>query len=407
MNIFYKMYCRVFQCGMKVAVNFLKFPQPTQLDGLKQLTETVKKNGINSILIVTDDVLHNKLKLIDGLKADLEENGIKYAVYDKTVPNPTIDNIEEGVALYNENGCGALIAFGGGSPMDCAKGIACRIAKPNQPIPKMKGVLKVRKKLPTIFAVPTTSGTGSEATIAAVISNSETHEKYAINDPVLIPKYAVLDPNLTLKLPKHITSTTGMDALTHAVEAYIGKSGTAHTDEMAIKATKLVFENLKNAYDNGEDIRARRNMQIASFFAGIAFTRAYVGNVHAMAHTLGGFYGTPHGLANAVILPHILDFYGSSAYKKLAELANAVGIKGADDETKAKKFIQEVKDMNKYMNIPTTIEGIKEEDIPTMVDRAYAEANPLYPVPKIMSKQDLANMYREISAPAKKEEAAE
>ncbi len=396
MNVFYKAFCRTYQFVMKIAANFLPFRQPEILEGLEKVPEQIEKLGIASVLIVTDDVLHNKLHLIDGLKEGLEAKGIKYAVYDKTVPNPTIDNIEEGVALYKENGCNALIAFGGGSPMDCAKGIGCRIARANKEIPKMKGVLKVMKKLPVIFAVPTTSGTGSEATLAAVISNSVTHEKYAINDPVLIPKYAVLDPSLTLKLPKHITSTTGMDALTHAVEAYIGSSNTELTKAMAIKATKLIFENLKNAYDNGEDIKARRNMQLASYYAGVAFTRAYVGNVHAIAHTLGGFYGVPHGLANAVILPHILDFYGEKAYVKLSELANAVGIKGTT-EAKAKQFIQAVKDMNAYMNIPTTIDGIKEEDIPTMVERAFKEANPLYPVPKIMSKEDFTAMYHEIA----------
>lgn len=396
MNVFYKAFCRTYQFVMKIAANFLPFRQPEILEGLEKVPEQIEKLGIASVLIVTDDVLHNKLHLIDGLKEGLEAKGIKYAVYDKTVPNPTIDNIEEGVALYKENACNALIAFGGGSPMDCAKGIGCRIARPNKEIPKMKGVLKVMKKLPVIFAVPTTSGTGSEATLAAVISNSLTHEKYAINDPVLIPKYAVLDPSLTLKLPKHITSTTGMDALTHAVEAYIGSSNTELTKAMAIKATKLIFENLKNAYDNGEDIKARRNMQLASYYAGVAFTRAYVGNVHAIAHTLGGFYGVPHGLANAVILPHILDFYGEKAYVKLSELANAVGIKGTT-EAKAKQFIQAVKDMNAYMNIPTTIDGIKEEDIPTMVERAFKEANPLYPVPKIMSKEEFTAMYHEIA----------
>ena len=396
MNVFYKAFCRTYQFVMKIAANFLPFRQPEILEGLEKVPEQIEKLGIASVLIVTDDVLHNKLHLIDGLKEGLEAKGIKYAVYDKTVPNPTIDNIEEGVALYKENGCNALIAFGGGSPMDCAKGIGCRIARANKEIPKMKGVLKVMKKLPVIFAVPTTSGTGSEATLAAVISNSVTHEKYAINDPVLIPKYAVLDPSLTLKLPKHITSTTGMDALTHAVEAYIGSSNTELTKAMAIKATKLIFENLKNAYDNGEDIKARRKLQLASYYAGVAFTRAYVGNVHAIAHTLGGFYGVPHGLANAVILPHILDFYGEKAYVKLSELANAVGIKGTT-EAKAKQFIQAVKDMNAYMNIPTTIDGIKEEDIPTMVERAFKEANPLYPVPKIMSKEDFTAMYHEIA----------
>ena len=302
--------------------------------------------------------------------------------------------------MYKENACEGIIAFGGGSPMDCAKGVGCRVARPGKTIPQMKGTLKVMKKLPVIFAIPTTSGTGSEATVAAVVSNPETHEKYPINDPVLIPKYAVLDPTLTLGLPKHITSTTGMDALTHAVEAYIGKSNTPKTRDWSVKATKLIFENLKAVYDDGSDVKKRKNMQWASFFAGEAFTRAYVGYVHSIAHTLGGQYGVPHGLANAVILPHVLDYYGASVYQPLSELANAVGIKGASAEAKAKAFIQAIKDMNAYMDIPTQIKGIKEEDIPQMVERSYKEANPLYPVPKFMGKEEMAAMYREISAPA-------
>lgn len=400
MNAFQKAFCRIYQAGMRVGMKVMNFREPTIIDGLDKLPSSVVKEGLSSVLIVTDDVLHNKLHLIDGLKAGLEEKSVKYCVYDKTVPNPTISNIEEAYAMYKENACEGIIAFGGGSPMDCAKGVGCRVARPGKTIPQMKGTLKVMKKLPVIFAIPTTSGTGSEATVAAVVSNPETHEKYPINDPVLIPKYAVLDPTLTLGLPKHITSTTGMDALTHAVEAYIGKSNTPKTRDWSVKATKLIFENLKAVYDDGSDVKKRKNMQWASFFAGEAFTRAYVGYVHSIAHTLGGQYGVPHGLANAVILPHVLDYYGASIYQPLSELANAVGIKGASAEAKAKAFIQAIKDMNAYMNIPTQIKGIKEEDIPQMVERSYKEANPLYPVPKFMGKEEMAAMYREISAPA-------
>ena len=349
MNIFEKAFCRIFQAGMRVGMKILNFREPAIIHGLDKLPDAVVKEGLTSVLIVTDDVLHNKLKMIDGLKQGLEEKGIKYCIFDKTVPNPTITNIEDAYAMYKENGCEGIIAFGGGSPMDCAKGVGCRVARPNKTIPELKGTLKVLKKLPVIFAIPTTSGTGSEATVAAVVSNPETHEKYPINDPVLIPKYAVLDPTLTLGLPKHITSTTGMDALTHAVEAYIGKSNTYKTREWSIKATKLIFENLKAVYDDGSDLKKRKNMQWASFFAGEAFTRAYVGYVHSIAHTLGGTYGIPHGLANAVILPHLLDYYGESIYVPLSELANAVGIKGATPEVKAKAFIKAVKDMKEYM----------------------------------------------------------
>ncbi|NLL55688.1 MAG: iron-containing alcohol dehydrogenase [Clostridiales bacterium] len=402
MSIFYRLYCRVYQRIFKVASYFLNFREPKLLEGLDVLPKFIKDKGFGSVLIVTDDFLHNKAKLIDGLKAGLKEQDINVMVYDKVVPNPTISNIEEGVKCYNEGNCKAIIAVGGGSPMDCAKGIGARIARPNKSIPKMKGLLKVLKKIPTLFAIPTTSGTGSEATVTSVVSNETTHEKYPINDTVLIPSYAVLDPKLTIGLPKHITSTTGMDALTHAVEAYIGSSNTKKTAEMARKAVVLIFENLKKAYDNGEDLTARKNMQLAAFYAGIAFTRAYVGNVHAIAHTLGGFYNAPHGDANAVILPYILEYYGQKAYKKLAELADLVDIKGQTVEEKGKNFILAIRGLNQSMNIPDNVNeikaiekagGVKDQDIPTMVERAFAEANPLYPVPKIMSKKDFTKMY--------------
>ena len=244
--------------------------------------------------------------------------------------------------------------------------------------------------------------------MAAVITNSQTHEKYAINDHALIPEYALLDPTLTTGLPKKITSTTGMDALTHAVEAYIGKGNTKGTKDMAEKAVKLIFDNLVTAYNDGGNLQARENMLVGAYYAGAAFTRAYVGYVHAMAHTMGGFYHTPHGLANSVILPHVLDWFGSSIYKKLAKLADIVGIDGDSIEVKAKKFIQAIKDMNKAMDIPEKIEGVVEEkDLPTMVDRAYSEAHPLYPVPKFMSKKDLEDMFRQVCPPKSADDGEE
>lgn len=399
LNVFQKAWCRTYQGVFKILIPMLPYRKPELIEGVdsvKKLPAKIKELGYDSVLIVTDSVLMS-LGLVDGLIEGLKAENVKVSLFDKTVPNPTIDNIEEALGMYNENGCQAIIAFGGGSPMDCAKGVGARVARPNKQIPQMKGLLKVLKKTPTLFAIPTTSGTGSETTLAAVVTNSETHEKYPINDFVLIPHYAVLDPTLTMGLPKHITSTTGMDALTHAVEAYIGNSTTKETREMARKATKLIFENLTKAYDDGKNLEARDNMQHASFYAGVAFTVSYVGYVHAIAHTLGGFYHVPHGLANSIILPYVLDYYGESAYKKLAELADVVGIDGGSEEEKAKKFIQAIRDMNKYMNIPEKVSGIKEEDIPTMVERALSEANPLYPVPRLMGKEEMTEMFKIIA----------
>jgi len=373
---------------------------PELLEGensLKKLPGTIKEKGISNVLIVTGSHI-SSMGLINNLLEGLNEKNIKYAIYNKTTPNPTIDNIEEALLVYKQNKCEGIVAFGGGSPMDCAKGIAARVARPNKTIPQMKGLLKVHKRIPFLFAVPTTAGTGSETTVAAVVRDSTTNEKYSITDMSLIPHVAVLDPALTLNLPPHITASTGMDALCHAVEAYIGRSNTKDTYAYARKAIKLIFDNLYEAYSNGSNIEARAKMQKASFYAGLAFTRAYVGYVHAIAHTLGGFYSMPHGLANAVIMPYVFEFYGNNAGKALAELADLIEIGEINDsqEEKTGKFIDAIKNLNKSMDIPDKISGIKEEDIPTMAQRAFKEANPLYPVPRIMTKEDIISIYYKI-----------
>ena len=396
----YKLYCRLYQSLFRLFSYLLPWREPVLLEGnnsVLKLPEIIKAKGIPNVLIVTGSTLAS-IGILNNLLTALEKSDIKYFIYSKTTPNPTIDNIEEALVMYKENNCSGIIAFGGGSPIDCAKGVGARVARPNKSIPSMKGVLKVRKKIPPFFAVPTTAGTGSETTIAAVVTNSKTHEKYAINDMALIPDYAVLDPLLTINLPKHITSTTGMDALTHAVEAYIGKSNTAQTLQQSKDAVRLIFENLYLAYSHGDNLVARANMQKASFLAGLAFTRAYVGNVHAIAHTLGGYYSIPHGLANAVILPYVLEFYGESAHKPLSELAKHVGLCSSTNTPaeSAAKFIEAIKNLNESMEIPTKISGILENDVPKLVKQALSEANPLYPVPKIMTKADAHALYNSI-----------
>ena len=391
-------YYRAYQKVMKVMLYFLDWSEPQLLTGpgsIRKLPSVIKEKGIGKVMVVTDKGLMS-LNLLDGLFEELDKAGISYVVYDGVQPNPSIENIEEAREMFVSNGCEAMIAFGGGSPMDCAKAACARVVRPNKTIPQMRGVLKVMRKLPPFFAVPTTAGTGSETTVAAVVSNTQTHEKYAINDPCLRPKFAVLDPELTTGLPKKITSTTGLDALTHAVEAYIGKSNTRETEDYAEKATKLIFENLETCYNDGQNIEARGQMLLASFYAGMAFTRAYVGYVHAIAHNLGGMYGIQHGLANSVILPVVLEEYGSTIYPRLAKLAEIVGINGQTEEELAKGFIAEIKAMNERMAIPTSFEQIKEEDIPTIVERAMKEAHPLYPTPVIFDADRLAQIVRKL-----------
>ena len=394
MNRFRKMYCRTFQTVFKIALPFLPYRKPKIVGSVKALPEILKKRRCENVLIITDAGIR-KLGLTQRLEKVLAKNEIPYTIYDRTVANPTTENVAEAVELYRANDCRAIIGFGGGSSMDCAKATGARIAKPHQSLAKMKGILKVHKRLPLLIAIPTTAGTGSETTLAAVITDAETRYKYAINDFPLIPRYAVLDPKVTLSLPPTITASTGMDALTHAVEAFIGNSTTYGTRKDALLAVKLIFENLDTVYNDGSNLDARRNMLHASFYAGCAFTKSYVGYVHAVAHSLGGQYNVPHGYANAVILPMVLEAYGSAVYKKLDKLAVEAGIADPEDsyEEGAKKFIQAIKDMKLRFHIGNTIPEIREEDIPKLAHYADKEANPLYPVPVLMNARELENFY--------------
>lgn len=393
-----KLFYRIYQRGLYVATFFLPINEPTIISGedsLSQLAKQIKFDKYKKAMIITQVVLHEN-GLIDELLLGLKSRGIEYILFDRTIPNPTIAIIEEAKALYVASDCDCLIALGGGSAMDLAKGVGALIARPKKSLRQMKGLLKVGKTIPTLYAVPTTSGTGSEATLACVVTDGLTKEKYAINDPVLIPKYAILSPKLTVGLPKEVTSTTGMDALTHAVEAFIGKSNTRKTKRFAIEAVQLIFSNLLTAYNHPDDLIARNNMQLAAYKAGVAFTRAYVGNVHAVAHTLGGMYHVPHGLANAVILPHILEYYNSKVDHKLSILADAVELTpaSASEHEKAKAFIDAIIKMNEAMSIPANFgDTILDEDIPLMIKRAKAEANPLYPVPVIMDDKAFLRIY--------------
>lgn len=397
MNPFKKMYCRAFQFCFKMVLPVLPYREPKILEDMPHVAAMLKEKHMDRILIVTDKGI-SSLHLLDDLKNALEEQHISWVIFDDTVANPTISNVEAAKKLYEQHHCQAILAFGGGSSIDCAKAAGARIVKPGQPVSKMRGLLKIHKKLPLLVAIPTTAGTGSETTLAAVITDDKTRHKYPINDFFLIPDYAVLDYRVTISLPRQITATTGMDALTHAVEAYIGRSTTRHTEAMAVDAVKRIKTYLKRAYDNGNDAEAREQMLHASYCAGIAFTQSYVGYVHGVAHSLGGQYSIPHGLANAVILPYFLEEYGESCHKRLGRLARLCEIADYNDSDAAasRKFIDWVKEMNASMEIPDHLTGIRTEDIPVMARHADKESNPLYPVPKLMDAKELEQMYDKI-----------
>lgn len=395
MNLIQHICCRAYQGVFRAALPFLPYREPEILHRCEELPDTLKQHKIKKILIVTDPGIV-ACGLMTKITSVLAKEKISYSVYDQTSANPTVRNVEEALALYQKEHCKALLAIGGGSAMDCAKALGARISCPKKTLGQLKGTLHVLHRIPLLIAVPTTAGTGSENTLAAVITDSEKKHKYVLNDFVLIPRYAILDAELTYSLPPHLTATTGMDALTHAVEAYIGRSTTKETREKALLAVKTIYQNIETAYHDSHNHAAREQMLNAAYLAGFAFSRSYVGYVHAVAHSLGGQYNIPHGLANAVLLPEVLESYGSCIHKKLHMLGCAAGVCTEQDSIKAGagKFIASIRTLNKNMGIPDFLSGIQERDIETMSVHAAKEANPLYPVPKLMTRRELEAFYR-------------
>lgn len=391
MNTFF---CRAFQCCFAVGARLLPWRRPRVYAGpgsLLRAADILRENGLRRPFVVA-----SRRQCADehfrALQEALDEQDILLSVFSSVEPNPSVETVEKIAAQYKFDRCDCFLVIGGGSPMDAAKAAAARLARPERSLSRLAGLLKVRRRVPPLIAVPTTAGTGSETTIAAVITGSD-HHKYAVSDLCLIPRYAILDPTLSAGLPPHITAETGMDALTHAVEAYLSRFyNTGMTRALAESAVVTIFAHLERAYRDGVSLEDRAAMLQASFDAGAAFTRASVGNVHAIAHTLGGLYGTPHGLANAVLLPLVLEDYGAAAYPRLARLAWLVGLPGETKEARAKAFIAEIRAMNARMGIPDHFDTIREEDIPLMSKWASQEANPVYPVPVIYDEARFARV---------------
>ena len=387
--------------ALKVTAKVLPFPVPALLTGpgsVKQLAENLSVRGLRHVLVVTDKVLM-EIGLPKTLLASLEKRGISYTIFDDVQPNPTIENVEAGVQAYRQNGCDSIIGFGGGSPIDCAKIIGARLSNPYLSVRRMKGLFRVVLPIPPFFCVPTTAGTGSETTIVGVITDAATHEKFAINDLKLVPKIAVLDPELMVGLPPHITAATGMDALTHAVEAYIGLNGNDFTDENAERATRLVFAHLEDAYRDGTNLEARYNMALAS----LLWRRSFHESLRRLCPrdrptTWEGSTACRTGWPTRSILPHVLKFCRAEAEDKLAALATVGGISepGESNAALSYRFIEHIEKMNERMQIPTTIAELRVEDIPLIVDRALAEAHPDYPVPRIMTRGECDSLVRQL-----------
>jgi alcohol dehydrogenase class IV len=385
--------------GAGMVTRFLPIPQPTLMVGpgsSGRLGEAIAGMGHRKILIVTDAIIA-KLGLLDALTQALTAGGADYVVFDRITPDAPIPLIEDCIAFYKDNGCDAIVAFGGGSSMDAAKVTAVAVNNP-KPLRQLAGYFKGLHNPVTIYAVPTTAGTGSEVTVAAVISDPEKQQKLVVMDLRVVPRMAALDPALMTGLPPAITAATGIDALTHAVEAFIGRWATPSTDGMALSAVGLIFENLPKAYHDGKDLVAREKMALASTYAGLAFTRANVGYVHAIAHQFGGKYHTPHGLANAIMLPVVLEYSAPAVTGRLAQLAvrAKLGRGGEDDDTLAQRFLDGVRALNAQLHIPTTLEALREADIPALARAACAEAHLGYPVPRYMDEATCEALIRQV-----------
>ena len=356
------------------------------------MCEQVAILGFTRVIIVTDNFLGGS-GILDGIKSTLADTNVEFVVYDGVLPDPSFDQVQAGEALLRTEKCQAVIAVGGGSVLDAAKMMAMLHTNPG-PLEKFDGIQKCKKPGLPLFAVPTTAGTGSEITLAAIITDPVSHKKVPVVDSKMIPGYVALDAEIMKGMPPGITAATGMDALTHAVESYLSKASNEATEIQARAAIRLIFKYLVEAYKDGSDMEARDGMALASFYAGAAFGKTSVGYVHGIAHQLGRVCGTPHGNANAMVLPEVLAAYGDCVHQRLADLARLVnlGETGSSSSQLAGLFIQAIIDMRQEMDLPLQPQDLKLQDVPGIVEEALTEAGALYPVPRYMSADEVRNI---------------
>ncbi len=395
-----KLLFRCYHLLLKLIVLLVRIPDPRLFEGdnaVEVWLAELRRQGLERVLLVTDPTMA-RLGIAEQIASRLKEAGIAVSIFDGVQPNPTVENVERALALYQESGAEGLVAIGGGSVIDCAKLVGGRAVRPNKTVADLKGLFKVLRRLPSLSAIPTTAGTGSETTVAAVITDDKTHVKYAVTDLCLVPKYAVLMPELTRSLPPFFTATTGIDALTHAIEAYIGINGLPFSDGRALAAIDAIFTYLPRACRDGDDMEARAAMLKASFQAGQAFTRTSVGYVHAIAHQFGARYGTPHGLANAVMLMPVLNWYGWQIDKKLAQICDYCRLARVSDSDadKARTVRERVNALLSETGVPGVLADLKAEDIPALARAALAEAHPDYPVPRFINQAECEALIRSV-----------
>lgn len=360
------------------------------------LCEQVSILGFSRVIIITDEFLGSS-GILDGIKATLTRTEVEFVVFDGVLPDPSFDQVQAGEAQLRAEKCQAIIAVGGGSVLDAAKMMALLHTNPGT-LASFERPQKSKHPTLPLFAIPTTAGTGSEITLAAVITDPVSHKKTPVIDSKMIPGYVALDAEIMKGMPPGITAATGMDALTHAVESYLSRASTAATEIQATAAVRLIFKYLVRAYNNGGDMEARDAMAMASFYAGAAFGKTSVGYVHAIAHQLGRVCSTPHGNANAMVLPEVLSAYGNCVYPRLADLARLLDIGAATDSDQqlAQQFIQAITEMRQALQLPLQPQGLKPEHLADIIDEALAEAGALYPVPRYMSADEIGLMVKRL-----------
>jgi alcohol dehydrogenase class IV len=345
----------------------------------KQAGELLKPYVEKKLLVVTDKGLVDSGALT-GFFTSLDQAGLKYDIYQDVQPNPSSTVIDDAVAFLKNSECDAIIGIGGGSSIDAAKAVAAMATNPGS-ILDYEGYDRLINDPMPLFAIPTTSGTGSECTASTVVTNPKNSFKTAIISPRLFPKLAILDAELTMKLPPAITASTGMDALTHAIESYVSKLANPISRALAIEAIKMITQNIKKAYFVGSDVAARENMLVASFLAGVAFSLSKLGNVHAISHTFGGIFNVPHGVANAALLPYVLKFNMDACPDLFKDIAVAMGenVDGLDDYSAGSKAIEAVVKLNAAINIPANVQelGVTLDKLPQMVEDSMRSGNVL------------------------------
>ncbi|WP_440871519.1 iron-containing alcohol dehydrogenase [Vibrio diabolicus] len=388
---------RTYTAGLKIAALILPMPRPTLFSGpgsMNELLESMTELGFKRVLLVTDEGLV-QVGIVDKVLKAAAQLDLQLDVFSKVQPDPTYDQVESGLEAYHRFHCEGILALGGGSAMDCAKVIAAKVTN-KRPIKKLAGLLKVWRMPAPLFAIPTTAGTGSEVTIAAVVSDPSSHIKTPLMDPKLVPLMAALDANLMIGLPPKITADTGVDALTHAIEAYVSRNATQETRAYSVAAIKLIFKHLPRVVAQGDDVEARHKMAMASYYAGLAFTKASLGYVHAFAHTFGAKYGIPHGMANGLALLPVLRFSLSEIELQLRKL-DALTAEGQSGEASAQHFLTHVESLFASIDIKQKSALIKREDADALVDLILKEARWNYPVPKFMSREECTQLLLDIS----------